>query len=603
MLKYLFPQAPIEVERVDSLPVVLATLMKMRIQAITDERYTPHGNHQGLSVGWLALIFLAYILTEHSHKMCPVQEWMEEHRLTLERLTGQRIRATDFTDDRLGDVLRYLSDDALWQGIEQDLSQHIIRVYDLDVAGPIRLDATTGGVTHDEQRHILFKTGRNKAGGFEVQFKLMLGSLDPLGMPLATDVVAGNTADDPLYVPIYQRIRASLGQSGLLYVGDSKMGALETRAAIAAGQDLYLMPLAMTGDIPALLNEQLDKVLAEEIQLTPIYPAEESDAAPNQELDPQSAIAEGFEIECERQATLETGAVITWQERLLIVRSKALARVRSRILESRLGQAEAELLKLTPQPGRGRRQFDEQSALQQAIDKIVKRYGVGDLLTVEVESLVTTRHIRAYRDRPARTQEIVRFQVHVTRREAAIELAKQRLGWRVYATNAPVKRLTLSAAVLAYRGQYLVERNFSRVKGPLLALLPLYVQRDDHALGLIRLLTVALRGLNIIEFVVRRSLADTQSNLCGLYAGNPKRSTARPSTELLLAAFDDIDLSISFDCNGDIINKQLTPLNSVQLQILELLDLSPELYTCLTAIPVNWPLPHTQVHLAKDPMD
>ena len=29
----------------------------------------------------------------------------------------------------------------------------------------------------------------------------MLASLEPLGLPLAADVVAGNCADDPLYVP------------------------------------------------------------------------------------------------------------------------------------------------------------------------------------------------------------------------------------------------------------------------------------------------------------------------------------------------------------------------------------------------------------------
>lgn len=603
MSKYTFPQPPIEVERVDSLPVVLATLKKMGIQDIVDKRYTPHGNHQGLSVGRLAMIFLAYVLTEHNHKLCPVQEWVDEHRFTLEMLTGQAIRATDFTDDRLGDVLRYLSDDELWQCIEQDLNQHIIRVYELDASGLIRLDATTGGVNHDEQRHELFKTGRNKAGGFEVQFKLMLGSLDPLGMPLAADVVAGNAADDPLYVPIYQRIRASLGKTGLLYIGDCKMGALETRAVIANGEDFYLMPLAMTGDIPALLDEQLDKVLAEEIQLTPIYLPEDAEAAPDQNIDPQSAIAEGFEIERQQQVTLETGTTFTWQERLLIVRSKALAEVRAHILEARLARAEAELLKLTPEPGPGRRQFDEQSALQQAIETIVKRYDMGNLLQVEVERLVTVRHIRAYKDRPARTEETVRFQVHVTRQDTAIQLAKQRLGWRVYATNATALHLSLTAAMLAYRGQYLVERDFTRLKGPLLAMLPLYVQRDDHALGLVRLLTIALRAMSIIEFVARRSLADTQSTLCGLYDGNPKRSTSRPTTELLLAAFDDIDLFIGFDHNGDIVNKRLTPLGPVQLQILELLDLSPELYTCLTGIPVNWPVSLTQVHLARDPMD
>jgi len=600
-----FPISKTEPERVDSIPVVLTILMQMGVQAIMDALYTPHGNHQGLSVGWLVVIFLTYILTEADHRMCPVQKWVAKHRHTLESLTGQTISPTDFTDDRLEDVLRYLSEDELWQRIEQDLSQRTIRVYHLETTRPVRLDATTGGVNHDSKKHPLFKTGRNKKGSFEVQFKIMLGVLDPLGLPLAADVVAGNAADDPLYVPIYQRIRETLGQASLLYIGDCKMGALEIRAIIVDGGDLYLMPLAMVGDIPVLLDEQLDKVLAGEIELTPIYLPElgsehgDLPTDPDQEPDPKLAIAEGFEIVRPQEATLEDGTAVTWQERLLIVRSHALAEMKKKALEKRLDKAQAEILALTPPPGRGRRQFDDPEALQQAIDAILTHHDVAEFLSVELERRGTTRQIRKYRDRPARTEEKVRYQVHVTRREEAIEEAKGRLGWRVYANNAPVEQLSLTKAVLAYRDQYLVERSFSRLKGSLLAMLPLYVQRDDHAKGLIHLLSMALRALVIIEFVVHRSLAEAQETLSGLYAGNPKRRTARPTAELLLDAFDEITLIIRFNQVGEIVEKYLTPLNELQRRILGLLGLSSDIYDGLTGIPVAWPVTQGEVHPAS----
>jgi transposase len=590
-------------ERVDSIPVVLAILMQMGVQAIIDAHYTPHGNHQGLSVGWLAVIFLVYTLTEADHKMCPVQEWADKHCHTLERLTGQTIRPTDFTDDRLADVLRYLSDDALWWRIEPDLNQRTIRVYHLETTGPVRLDATTGGVNHDEEKHTLFKAGRNKAGGFGVQFKMMLGVLDPLGMPLAADVVAGNTADDPLYVPIYRRIREMLGQTGLLYIGDCKMGALETRAVIVDGGDYYLMPLAMVGEIPALLDEQLDRILARDLELTDIYLPDDLPTSPDEEPDSELAIAQGFEITRQQEATLEDGTVVIWQERLPIVRSSALAEVKKQALEERLTKAEAEILALTPSPGRGKRQFDDPTALQQAMDAILTRYDVAEFLQVEAEPQVTTRRVRGYRDRPTRTEEKVRYQVYVTRRQEAIAQAKQRLGWRIYATDTSVEQLGLTAAVLAYRDQYLAERSFCRLKGPLLAMLPLYVERDDHAKGLIRLLTVALRALVVIEFVVRRSLAEEQDTLSGLYDGNPKRCTARPTAELLLKACDDISLAICFDQAGGIVETYLTPLNDLQVRILGLLSLSPHIYDCLTSIPVAWPLPQSEVRLANIPTD
>ena len=68
-----------------------------------------------------------------------------------------------------------------------------------------------------------------------------------MGMPLATLVVAGNQADDGLYLPAIEQSRQVLQRRGLLYIGDSKMEALTIRAALAAGNDFYLMPLSKKG--------------------------------------------------------------------------------------------------------------------------------------------------------------------------------------------------------------------------------------------------------------------------------------------------------------------------------------------------------------------
>jgi len=130
-------------------------------------------------------------------------------------------------------------------------------------------------------------------------------------------------------------------------------------------------------------------------------------------------------------------------------------------------------------------------------------------------------------------------------------------------------------------------------------MLPLYVQRYDHAKGLIHLLSMALRALVIIEFVVHRSLAEAQETLSGLYAGNPKRRTARPTAELLLDAFDEITLIIRFNQVGEIVEKYLTPLNELQRRILGLLGLSSDIYDGLTGIPVAWPVTQGEVHPAS----
>ena len=74
----------------------------------------------------------------------------------------------------------------------------------------------------------------------------MLATLDPLGLPVATEVLSGEKADDPLYVPAIKRVRETLVTTGLLYIGDCKMAAIATRGYLAAGGDRYLCPLPAT---------------------------------------------------------------------------------------------------------------------------------------------------------------------------------------------------------------------------------------------------------------------------------------------------------------------------------------------------------------------
>jgi len=111
----------------------------------------------------------------------------------------------------------------------------------------IRCDATTVSGDHEVTEGGLVQCGQSKDDPTRPQIKVMMGSLDPLGMPLATEVLSGARADDGLYLPIIERMRRGLHKTGLRFVGDGKMRALETRAYLARHQDWYLAPLPWTG--------------------------------------------------------------------------------------------------------------------------------------------------------------------------------------------------------------------------------------------------------------------------------------------------------------------------------------------------------------------
>jgi len=267
-------------------------------------------------------------------------------------------------------------------------------------------------------------------------------------------------------------------------------------------------------------------------------------------------------------------------ERRLVVRLLKQTRRAEKGLRVRLAKAQAALTALNERK-RGKKRFTTVEELRQAAEGIVARYRVQGLVRLAYQEIVHKRPVRQYRDRPATVREEREVRVRVEVDEAAVEEGVQRLGWRVYATNASKKQLTLQQAVWAYRSEYLIERAFGRLKGKPLSLTPMYLQRDDHATGLIPLLSLGLRVLTLLEFVVRRRLAAEGSPLRGLYAGNPKRATARPTAELLLGAFKEITLTIFQE--GERTRRHLTPLTEVQQRILELLDFSPTIYTTLCA--------------------
>jgi len=124
--------------------------------------------------------------------------------------------------------------------------------------------------------------------------------------------------------------------------------------------------------------------------------------------------------------------------------------------------------------------------------------------------------VRASQDRSAYVKEEQHATVEGRVDEAALESAVRRLGWRMSRTNPPLEQLALAQAVWAYRSAYLVERSLGRRKGRPLSRTPMYGHRDDHATGLIRWLSMALRVLTLLEFVVRRPLAAEEATCAGL---------------------------------------------------------------------------------------
>lgn len=497
-------------ERIDDIPLIIGMAERIGLRSVLDEQMGRHGNHEGYSYGWLATTWIAYILSEGDHRKSTVEEWSTTRQGLLGRLVGEPMRAAEFSDDRLGNLLRRLSDEGTWQAIEADLWSASVAVCSLECK-QVRLDSTTTFGYHRPTEDGLMQLGHSKDHRPDrAQLKLMAAVAEPAGQMLCSDVRSGNTADDPLYGPMIERARQMVGQGGMLYVGDAKMAAKATRAMIVQGGDHYLTRLrrsACQGDIDGWISG----ALAKRQRLTPIDGR-------------AGAFGSGYEIVREQKHG-ET----SWKERVIIYHSDTLAGRRKHDLDERIAQATAALEAIVHTPGRGRRTFYTVRDLAAAVRRIKKAHDVDGFLRIH------WRHDPApSRADPGPHRYVV---TQVLRQESKIDDAVARLAWQVLVTDVTADNLPLADAVTNYNGGHVIEGQFHDIKGRPLGIHPLNVARDDQIIGLTHLLTLALRLLSLITSQVRAGIQATGDGLRNLIEGQPARVLDHPTGRRIIRAF------------------------------------------------------------------
>jgi transposase len=563
-----------QIERVDAIPILVTWLTHMAVAEHIDSHWTPHREWEGLSYGQLTVLFLTFVLHERDHRLSVLADWVAAHQATLTALTGWTITPADVTDDRLGRLLEVLGEDTSQiTAVQQALGRHVIRVYALPTK-VARIDTTSFNVTHTpgeagQPERAVLQFGYSKDQRPELlQFKQTLATLDPGGMPLLSATVPGNAADDPLYVPTWQELVALLGHADFLLVADSKAAALSTRATITGGGGRYLVPMPLTGEVPALLRTW---VLTPPVTPLPVVlpPTQDEPSKPR-------AVGLGFEVVRRIEGPTTTGQAVAWDERWLVVQSMAWAKRQQQALTARVERAEAELARFRVKKG------ERADAVQERVDAILKRHDAADVLSVGVEETAIVQRRSGRRGRPSATtpvEEVTTYQVQVSIQRNAEALAEaQRLaGWRIYVTNSAIEDVSLVKAMALYREEWTVEHGYHRWKGGWLPALPLFLHIEWRIRGLMLLLLIALQVLSLIEWQARRSLAAEQATLTGLVSGNPKMATAQPTAERLLRMFTHLHLLIH-QVGGQRLSQVLEALTPLQQRILHLLQLPATLY-------------------------
>ncbi len=554
-------------EQINSVPFLLGVIEQMGIRDLIDAHVTPHGAWQGASVGTVVSIWLCHILAERDHRLVAVRDWVAQRTVTFNTLLDLTLRDTDCTDDRLANVLSMLSDETTQANLDQAMLQRWIRVYRLPT-DTVRLDSTSVSVYHDTAADdSLLHQGHSKDHRPDLrQFKAMLASLDPLGLPLVCQPVAGNRADDGLYVPAYQAAVRALGTSSVLVVGDSKMGALATRGHMVAGRSCYLCayrPPSATEEL-AIWREQALKRQATWQCL--------------EKIDPKTGevLSEVMIDEWEREQSWKhpvTQQTHKWTERVLVACSSAYQAGLRRRRERTLARLTEDLAKLWQPPGRGRKRYGSRQELERVVAERIAQAKLTGVVQTRVDQQTLT---------DGTTRWIVSA---VWVNLAAWQALVERLGWQIYVSNTTKAHYDAPALVAAYHQQVVQERGFSRLKTRHLHIRPVYLRDEDRIAGLLWLLCLALRVLTLTEYRLRTALAERGEELMGLNPASRTQSTAQPTTERVLDAFSSITLT-SIEVEGGSYH-HVTPLNATQRHVLELLKLPDDLYERLASPPTN----------------
>ncbi|EDN70090.1 transposase [Beggiatoa sp. PS] len=299
-------------------------------------------------------------------------------------------------------------------------------------------------------------------------------------------------------------------------------------------------------------------------------------------------VAAGYEFEREQSGVVD-GTEIEWTERVLVIKSEAIAELQIKGLEKRLNTAIEQIKALTPERGRGKRQITDEQQLNKAIEKVLKKQRIkAQWLEIDYDQQIDeqTQFVgkgRGSENRATKVIKKVRFSINsVSRNFELIDETKELFGWKAFVTSQSVEKLSLSEAVINYRHEYRVERIFNRLKSHL-NIAPGFVKRNDQIKGLTNLLSLGVRVLTVIEYVVRRSLTRDNAKLPDLHPENRQTETNKPTAKRLLSAFSNISLTILKTSIGEVF-RYLTPLSELHKEILKRLELDISLYLYLEII-------------------
>lgn len=514
-----------------ALPVVADYCRRLDLAGIID-RACPIRDLADLTHGQVIETLIANRLTSPT-PLVRMTDWARDW--AVEEVFG--IDPALLNDDRLGRAL-----DAIAPELERIIGSagaQAITEFGIDTSR-LHWDMTSislyGAYEHPDDEHPAPKFGHPKDRRVDLkQIQAGLAVTGDGGIPVFHRSYDGGAGEVAQVVEAMTEMKKMAAPQDFLLIGDSKLLSYGNIAAMIESGVEFIAPASKTY-VRAADLATLDLAVATVVD----YTAERDTGKPTDQRGQWRVLQDTMTV----SGKLKKDPVLTL--RRVFVHSTARARAAATARAKKLDRARDDLDRLTR--GLGTRHYPDQAAVTARIAAISAARRVTAYLRVEVGT------------DPATGKPMLdwRFDQDTLDAEAATD------GWYALLTTLPAD-IDPAEVLHRYKGQEVVERRYSTVKGPL-AVAPMFLKNNRRVTALITVICLALLIFCLVERQVRQELAP-QTKLDGLYVGQP----AKPTGRLIFEALARLRLIPATDKQPPGI-PQPTPL---QLRLLTLLGVDP----------------------------
>lgn len=533
-------------------PLVLTTpfLRRLGLREIIN-RLCPVAEHADFDHGVVAELVVQCRLTA-PRALYDMPGWAATYDIAT--LYGDVDDPKQLNDDRIGRLLDaiYPQRAMLWG----EVIARAAREYAIDLS---RLHADTMPIKfaglfaeqpgEDTVPHL--EPGYNPQGEWVQQLKLFALATGDGGVPVWFDALSGGAGDSPNYVPQFEafcqhaQLATLLPLEEVLVIGDRKMPTAENQLA------WWRLGVGYIG--PTTRQDQhcqtLRTLLAEGHHWTVLpYVAQRETAKDATKRTVYRGV--GHTVELPDPATGRTYPV-----RHLYIHSSALAQHEAQRRQAEMSMIEAEIRR---------------------IQGLVNKY---DYKTPEI--IVRRVQEKAFKKRAARHYfaiEVVAhpewpetpYALHYTLDQERVARDASLDGVYLLVAGGPAAQWDDASLLQEWKGQYKVEHCF-RLTNQLFLCGPVFLKNAQRIVSLIWLIMVGCLVAGLLERQIRRVLAERREPIYGLMPEG--RDTLKPTVTRILQAFADYSLVLIKRVDGRLVQREFARPNSVQQQILEVLEL------------------------------